>query len=390
MIFYLLLGIICVLCVIQIVNLCTFARLRLLQDTAVIQPFVSVLVPARDEEEDIERCVRSLLKQDYEPLEILVLDDHSHDGTGAIVQRLIDELPAGQEGRLRLLRGQPLPVGWIGKNYACYQLAQQAQGEYLIFTDADTVHAPGVVRATISYMMHFPIQLLTILPEHMMESMGERLMLPLLQFTVLTYLPIALVYKRHEASLSIGNGQFLCFHRPAYEAIGGHAAVKDCVLEDVRLARSIKKAGYRMMLVDGQGMVQCRMYHTFHEVWEGFSKNLFTLYNSSLLFAGGALLFNLVLFVFPAFILLASVVVRLPSSLCLSAAVIYLFTVCLRGVVTLRLVRRQRALMLLLCLLDPLSRLLEGAILFNSIRWRYRKTGTVWKGRYYPSKSRWV
>ena len=384
-IFFLLLGIIGGSLLLQIMNLCTFARLRISPAELTVKPMVSILVPARNEEDVIERCVRSLVQQDYEPLEILVLDDQSHDKTATIVQGIIDELPAEQKQRLRLLQGEALPSGWVGKNYACYQLAQQATGDYLLFTDADTIHAPGVAQATLSYMSHFKLQLLTALPEHIMESIGERLILPLLQFTILTYLPIALVYKRRETSLSIGNGQFLCFDRSAYEAIGGHTAVKERILEDMHLARNIKKVGYRMMLVDGQGMLQCQMYHSLQEVWEGFSKNLFALYNSALIFALCAALFNLILFVLPAIILLTSLIVALPLSLVLSAAIIYLLTVLLRIIVTLRLVRKQRLLMLLLCFLNPLSHLLEDLILLNSIRWHYRKTGTEWKGRYYSA-----
>jgi chlorobactene glucosyltransferase len=385
MIFFLLLGIIGGSLLLQIINLCTFARLRISPAKLAVKPLVSILVPARNEEDVIERCVRSLVQQDYEPLEILVLDDQSQDKTATIVQSIIDELPAGQKQRLRLLQGEALPSGWVGKNHACYQLAQQATGEYLIFTDADTIHAPGVVQATISYMHHFKLQLLTALPEHIMSSIGERLILPLLQFTIFTYLPIVLVYKRPETSLSIGNGQFLCFAHSAYEATGGHAAVKNRILEDMHLARNIKKAGYRMMLVDGQGMLQCHMYRSFHDVWDGFSKNLFALYNNSLLFAFCALLFNMVLFVLPAFILLASFVIALPSPLFFAAAIIYLLTVLLRVIVTLRLVQKQRFLMLLLCFLNPLSHLLEDLILLNSIHWHYRKTGTRWKGRYYSA-----
>ncbi len=235
-----------------IINLLTFPRLRKPTNptSTSIPPSISILVPARNEAHCIEACLRSLLAQTYPQLEILVLNDNSTDNTAAIVQRIIDEPPATKTGRLRLLEGQPLPVGWVGKNFACQQLAQQAQGDYLLFTDADTVHEPELTAAVLTCMQHFDVKLLTAQPEFVLGSFGERLILPLLNFTIMTLLPVALVRLRPEASLATGNGQLLCFHRTAYEAIGGHTSVKEKILEDVLLARAVKAAGYRMIFVD--------------------------------------------------------------------------------------------------------------------------------------------
>ena len=159
-------------------------------------PSVSILIPARNEEHCIAICVRSLISQQYEDLEVLVLDDQSNDATATIVQRIIDSLPPAQQGRLRLLHGAPLPNNWIGKNFACHQLAQHVQSDYLFFTDADTVHAPKTVKTVMDYMQSCNIQLLTAQPEHVLESLGEFLVVPLLNFTILTLLPIALVRLR--------------------------------------------------------------------------------------------------------------------------------------------------------------------------------------------------
>jgi len=146
-------GILTAMLLLLIINLLTFYRLpatpeceRRDASNEAHSPLVSILVPARNEEHCIETCVQSLLAQHYEPLEILVLDDQSSDATAPIVQKIIDGLPHDQHGRLRLLKGEALPVGWIGKNFACQQLAQHARGEYLLFTDADTVHGAGMIR----------------------------------------------------------------------------------------------------------------------------------------------------------------------------------------------------------------------------------------------------
>jgi chlorobactene glucosyltransferase len=183
--------------------------------------------------------------------------------------------------------------------------------------------------------------------------------------------------------LATGNGQLLCFHRSAYEAIGGHEAVKGRVLEDVLLARAVKAAGYRMIFVDALELVRCRMYRSFADVWAGFSKNLFAFYNYSLPFALIALMLNLLLFVMPPLILLVSLLIPVQFPLLIGAAGASMLAVLMRICLTLRFTRSQRGLMLLLCLLHPVSILLECLILLNSMRWHYGRTGIVWKGRRY-------
>jgi chlorobactene glucosyltransferase len=351
----------------------------------VATPLISVLIPARNEELTIERCVRSLVAQMYERLEILVLDDASSDATAAIVQSIIDELPLQQRGRLRLLEGEALPSGWGGKNFACYQLAQQAKGDYLFFTDADTMHEPKMVATVLDSMQTQRVSLLTAQPTYELESLGEQLVVPLLTFTIMTLLPVALIPRRPESSLATGNGQLLCFERTAYERIGGHAAVKNRILEDVLLARATKAVGFRMLFVDAQDVVRCRMYRSFAEVWSGFSKNQFAFYNYSLPFALVALLLNILLFIVPLLLVLIISLLHLSLAIWLLAALAYLLPVFMRILLTLRFTHRQRIEMLLLCFLHPVSIALECLILLNSIRWHYRKRGTVWKGRAYET-----
>ncbi len=369
-----------------IINLLTFPRLLKPTNTSTsILPYISILVPARNEAHCIEACVRSLLAQTYPQLEILVLNDNSTDNTAAIVQRIIDELPTTKTRHLQLLEGQPLAVGWVGKNFACQQLAQQAQGDYLLFTDADTVHELPMAASVIACMQHFDVKLLTAQPEFVLGSFGECLIIPLLNFTIMTLLPIALVRLRPEASLATGNGQLLCFHRTAYEAIGGHASVKEKILEDVLLARAVKAAGYRMIFVDALELLHCRMYTSFTEVWQGFSKNLFAFYNYSLPFALLALLLNVALFVTPPLLALIALLFHLSLALFTAGIAAYALALCMRVMLTLRFTRpkQSRVSLLLLCFLHPLSILLECLILLNSMRLRYRNKGVEWKDRYY-------
>jgi len=378
----------CIMFVILIVNLCTFPRLRpqtslQASDQITVAPLVSVLIPARDEELAIERCVRSLVTQTYERLEVLVLDDSSSDATATIVQRIIDDLPPQQQGRLQLLRGAALPSGWGGKNFACHQLAQYATGDYLFFTDADTIHAPEMVTSVLTMMQVQKVSLLTAQPTYELDSVGEQLVVPLLTFTIMTLLPIALIPTRPEPSLATGNGQLLCFERMTYERIGGHEAVKNRILEDVLLARAVKAAGFRMLFVDAQDVVRCRMYRSFSEVWSGFSKNLFAFYNYSLPFALVALLLNILLFIVPVLLIVSAPLLHLSDTVRLLATIAYLLPVLMRILLTLRFTHVQRVEMLLLCFIHPVSITLECLILLNSIRWHYRKRGTVWKGREY-------
>jgi chlorobactene glucosyltransferase len=385
-VFVLLLGMFLIL----IVNLLTFQRLSTGSPAPWSRsPLISILVPARNEERCIEACVRSLVNQTYERLEVIVLEDNSSDGTSMLVQRIIDGLPRTQTGRLHLLHGAELPEGWIGKNFACYQLAREACGDYLLFTDADTVHAPGTVEAVLACMQYSGVQLLTAQPAFELGSLGERLVVPLLNFTIMTLLPVALVHLRPEPSLATGNGQLLCFQREAYEAIGGHAKVKHKILEDVLLARALKAAGHRMIFVDALDFVRCRMYHSFAEVWAGFSKNLFAFYNYSLPFALFALLLNFALFVAPPLIVIAAFLLHFPTSTLMLALLAYALAVLMRLLLTLRFTSRKDGLAPflfagLLCFMHPLSLWLECLILLNSIYVSHRKTGVVWKGRHYP------
>jgi chlorobactene glucosyltransferase len=346
-------------------------------------PMVSILIPARNEADHIEECVRSLIGQRYEQLEVLVFDDQSTDETPAIVQQMIDELPLEQKSRLHLLHSETLPDGWLGKNFACYQLTQYAQGDYLLFTDADSIYAPLMVSTVIRGLHDLGVQFLTAHPRYILCGIGECLAIPLLYFKVFTLLPLVLVKHRPEPILAIANGPLLCFERSVYEAIGGHKAVKTSPLEDNSLARKVKAAGYRMAYVDGQDLVSCYMYNSFAELWAACSRTFFAFYNCSLLAASAIIMLDLALFVVPPLLVLASLFVPLAPLAVLFSLGSYTLAVLMRILLTLACARSQRVPLMLLSLLHPISMMLECLFLLNSIRWHYRKKRAMWKGRYY-------
>jgi len=232
---------------------------------------VSVLVPARNEALNIERCVRSLLRQEYATFELLVLDDGSTDTTPELLRRLAME----SGGKMRVIQGKPLPDGWHGKSWACFQLGRQAKGERLLFTDADTMHEPDALRRTVGAMESSGADMLSLMPHQELGSFWEKLVVPLVHVILMCYLPLRFVRTSRRAAFCFANGQFILFRRHFYDRINGHAAVKDALVEDVWLCKSVKKAGGTVVAFNGTDVGSCRMYRNFREIWEGFSKNLF-------------------------------------------------------------------------------------------------------------------
>ncbi len=237
-------------------------------------PLVSVLIPARNEAHRILPCLRSLVGQTYPHLEILVLDDESEDDTAARVQAFRREHP-----EVRLIRGRPLPPGWMGKNWACHQLAQAARGQILLFTDADTVHAPETVSRAVGALQAGQAALLTGLPQQIMGSRAERLTLPFITWALRVVYPHFLVWRVRLPGMALGVGQFMAFRRAAYEQIGGHAAVRGEVVEDVALARRVRAGGGRVTFLELAPLVACRMYEDWRGVADGFTKNVFAVFN---------------------------------------------------------------------------------------------------------------
>jgi chlorobactene glucosyltransferase len=327
-----------------------------------------MLIPARDESMVIETTILNILAQDYSQFEILVLNDHSSDGTGDIV-RAIDD------ARVRVIDGKPLPNGWNGKNWACWQLSQIATGEILVFTDADVQWRPGALRALIAQLEHSQADLLTVWSTQISESWGERLVVPLMALVILGYLPAFAVYHLPFSVFAAANGQCMTFRRAAYEAIGGHQTVKNAIVEDIELARHIKAHGMKLDMADGAELIVCRMYNGWQQVRDGFAKNILAGYGNNLLFLVLATVFHWMVFLIPPLWLLFGWLNPSPDypQTPLLLAILGIGVRALSAAVT-----RQR---MFDALLLPVSVLLMTIIAAQAVYWRLRYGGVRWKGR---------
>ena len=233
-------------------------------------PLVSVLVPARNEEANIGKCLESLSRQDYPNYEVIVLDDNSSDSTAAIVSGF-----AAKDGRIRLIKGEPLPRSWAGKPFACHQLASQAKGSWLLFTDADTIHAPTMLRSVLPAAISLRASMLSGFPRQISNSWAQKVVTPVWQFVIMGWLPLWLVQHGRKAGLAIG--QFLLFQKDEYWRIGGHEAVRARVLEDIWLGIETSRKGGRHVVVDLSNEVSCNMYRDIGATWKGLARSIYSV-----------------------------------------------------------------------------------------------------------------
>jgi chlorobactene glucosyltransferase len=235
-------------------------------------PLVSVVIPARNEAHNIERCVRSVLGTSWPALEVIVVDDRSDDGTGAIVRAIADG-----DARLRVVDGVPVPEGWFGKQWACAQGMRLASGSTLIFTDADTAHAPDLIPRSMHAMRARSLDFFTVAGFQELATFWERAAMPQIIYMLATRFGGAGEANRSRKPRDkIANGQYLCFARAAYEAIGGHEAVRAKAAEDLSLAQLVQARGFRGELAMGLDQLSTRMYTSLADVVNGWTKNIVT------------------------------------------------------------------------------------------------------------------
>ncbi|MGK5741921.1 glycosyltransferase [Micromonospora sp. URMC 103] len=284
---------------------------------------VAVLLPLRDEATRVGPCLAALLDQRGVPdLRIVVLDDGSTDGTADVVRAIV-----GDDPRVTLLDGAPLPPGWLGKPYACWQLAARADpaATVLVFVDADVVLAPHAVAAAVAELRAAGATLLSPYPRIVATTAADRLVQPLLQWLWLTFLPLRAVERSPRPSLAAAGGQFLVVDRAGYLRAGGHAAVADRILEDIELARTVKRSGGRIALADGSRLAACWMYADWPQLRDGYTKSLWASFgHPGAAAAAMALLF--LLYVAPPLLAVAALAAG-SAAVALVAVVAYLLGV---------------------------------------------------------------
>ncbi|GAB6991263.1 glycosyltransferase family 2 protein [Paenibacillus pini] len=259
------------------------------------RPSVSVLIPARNEALNIEECLTSVLNSYSDVFfEVLVLDDRSTDETADIVRRV-----QASDSRVKLLEGKELPQGWIGKSHACYQLAQEAQGVWWLFFDADTRLAPDALSAAIKMANNQKSGLITGFPKQETGTWLERLVVPMMMFTIICHLPIFMVQRSNDPRFVAAHGAFMFIHRDSYMASGGHEGIKAGLVDDMALARAVKISGHPVTLADVHYHVSMRMYRNASEVWNGYRKNIYEGVGRSGFLLGGVLLLYTFLYLLP-------------------------------------------------------------------------------------------
>ncbi|MBN1926552.1 MAG: glycosyltransferase [Prolixibacteraceae bacterium] len=233
------------------------------------EPLVSLLIPARNEEKNLSNILVDLEKSDYSNFEVIVCNDHSTDGT----RKVLDESQQ-HFSRLSFFDNDDLPEGWKGKNFACYQLACRAKGRYMLFLDADVRFSPGFISRAVAYAEKNRLHLLSMFPRQEIISRGEWLTVPLMNWILLSFLPLRLVRLKWFSSLSAANGQMMLFNAESYRKHTWHERLKDAMVEDISIARAMKNKHLPIAVLLGSNDISCRMYSGFGEAIHGFSRNV--------------------------------------------------------------------------------------------------------------------
>jgi len=336
-----------------------------------VMPLISVLIPARNEERNIEKCVRSLIRQNYPNLEIIVLDDNSKDRTFTLVKKF-----SQNSKNLRIIKGKKLPPGWNGKNWACFQLSQVAKGEWFLFTDADTVHRNNSVSTAFTAAQKNNSVFVTCVPGLITKTWSEKLHLPIIHFALVVLLPFKLINFSKDSRISFGVGPFMFINRDFYFSCGSYEVLKREIVDDMALAKLVKENNGKITVVDGTKFMSVRFYTNFKELWQGFSKNNYEAIGTAPHYLAGILIICYFLFIYPYLSLWGAV----ESHQSITLPFLQVMTISLMKIIlSLRLKTS-----VIYGLLHPFTVILALIILLNSFRLSLFKKKIEWKERLYP------
>lgn len=334
-------------------------------------PLISVLIPARNEERNIKRCVNSLLQSDYPRLEIIVLDDNSIDRTYEITKEI-----SKHNSKLRVIKGKKLTPGWNGKNWACHQLSQEARGEWLLFTDADTIHKPHSISTALAVARKRKSVFVSCIPGFITKTWAEKLYFPIIHFVFIALIPYKMMNFNKDTKLSFAMGPFLFIERNFYFSWGGYEAIKTDVVDDLAMAKKVRENRGKISIIDGTKFMDVRFYTCFKEVWNGFSKNSYE--------AIGKAPYSLLVLLFACYCLFIYPYLSLWEALESQQSL----TLPLLQVITLSLIKLILSLRfntnIIYGQLHPFNVAFAVLILLNSFRLSLFKKKIEWKERLYP------
>jgi chlorobactene glucosyltransferase len=353
---------------------------------ATANPFISIIVPARNEERNILRCVESLLVQDYDNYEVIVVDDGSNDGTGTILAEL--QRTHTHRERLSVLHlHEELPQDWAGKPHALHRGIERAQGEWLLFTDADTRHMSNALRSSIAQALSEQCDMLTLGITHELPSFWERTLMPMAFLLISMLYPPKLV-NNPDSKVALASGAYILIRHKVYADLGGYARteLRGTLVDDLDLAYTVKSHGYKLRFIDGNGLVHVRMYQSFGETWRGWRKNVYVGNRGGwplvLLQLPGLLMFFIVPFLLPLYAKLLS---RRNTKGGVSTREAGIATIVeLTPLLAYRLqINRRMNVPWYYALTHPLAAGVFGGILAQSM-WRVvTRKGVDWRGRQY-------
>lgn len=322
---------------------------------------VSILIPARNEEKKLPELLNNLIKDRNINIEIIIFNDQSIDRTEAIVTEFMNK-----DNRIKLINSDGLPNGWIGKNYACYNLAKNAKGEYLLFIDADVNVSDSIIHRAVSYLKKHNLGLLSVFPKQIMVTIGEKFTVPIMNYILLSLLPLILVRKSVISALSAANGQFMLFDANIYRKYNPHEFVKNNKVEDIAIARYFKRNKIKVACLTGDENISCRMYENIHDAIDGFAKNVFH-------FFGNSMILTIIFWIINT---LGFIPVLLSFN---DLFLIAYFSVMLGSRILVSVISRQPVLMNILFLIP--QNLTLGFIIYKAIIYRMNKQVYRWKGR---------
>ena len=239
-----------------------------------------MLIPARNEEKNIGNLLTGLQNQEYKNIEIIVFNDESIDETEAIVKRFSEN-----DKRIKLISSNGLPVGWLGKNHACHCLANEANGKFFLFLDADVSVSKSIIQQTLAFSEKHKLGLLSIFPMQIMKPFGEKITVPNMNYILLSLLPLISVRKTGFPSIAAANGQFMLFNAGVYNLTKPHEKMKNNKVEDIEIARYFKQNKIKIACLVGTPSITCRMYNGIQEAMQGFSKNVIVFFGNTFVLA---------------------------------------------------------------------------------------------------------